>query len=259
MALGCSLYFHSVHSGTTSGDIKMNFGRAERGRYKKIIVPIYGTFLQKCYCKSFRVLLIRCFIIVSNSAPEECRARALPMEEGFEGLAMMDLEAAGADFDSVPQASKNIAPDPSSSSNASTGPTETPVLQSQPPGRQSHPRMPASPSLPSSRSGTPAAACSRPNTPPVSPALSLPNTPPISPVCLRPNSPPLPPSLSHSITPRISPARSCPSSPPIIPAGTRGRIPVASQVERSMLEPTGKDTLMASEVVSVENLLRSSG
>jgi hypothetical protein len=29
----------------------MNFGRAERVRYRKYFVPIYGQFLQKCYCK----------------------------------------------------------------------------------------------------------------------------------------------------------------------------------------------------------------
>ena len=46
----------SLHSRTTSGDIKLNFGRAERIRYKKTIVPIYGTFLQKCYSKSKLVL-----------------------------------------------------------------------------------------------------------------------------------------------------------------------------------------------------------
>ena len=106
MALGCPLYFHSVRSRTTSGDIKMNFGRAERGRYKKFIVLIYATFLQKCYCKSFHVILIRCFITLFNLAPEECCTRALPMEEGFESLATMDLESAGANFYYIVQISK---------------------------------------------------------------------------------------------------------------------------------------------------------
>jgi hypothetical protein len=44
-------YIYSIHSGTTAGDVKMNFGRAERLRYKDTIVPIYGQFLQKCYSK----------------------------------------------------------------------------------------------------------------------------------------------------------------------------------------------------------------
>ncbi|KAF8971656.1 hypothetical protein BDZ97DRAFT_1650694 [Flammula alnicola] len=39
----------SIHSGTTTGDIPMNFGCAERMRYKEYFVPIYGSFLQKCY------------------------------------------------------------------------------------------------------------------------------------------------------------------------------------------------------------------
>ena len=29
----------------------MDFGRAERVYYKDYIVPIFGGFLQKCYCK----------------------------------------------------------------------------------------------------------------------------------------------------------------------------------------------------------------
>jgi hypothetical protein len=49
----------SIHSGTTTGDIQMNFGRAERLRYKKHFIAMYGDFLQKCYCK-FRSLLFLC-------------------------------------------------------------------------------------------------------------------------------------------------------------------------------------------------------
>ncbi|KAF8202529.1 hypothetical protein BJ912DRAFT_842680, partial [Pholiota molesta] len=82
-AHGGRLNVISIHSGTTSGDVKMNFGRAERLRYKNVVVPIYGQFLQKCY------------------SLEECRARALPVMEGFEGMESMDLEADGVDFDTV--------------------------------------------------------------------------------------------------------------------------------------------------------------
>ncbi|KAJ3505719.1 hypothetical protein NLJ89_g7270 [Agrocybe chaxingu] len=73
----------SVHSGTTKGDVKMNFGHTERARYKEYIVPIFGSFLQQCY------------------SPEECHACALPKEEGFEPLETMDLDADGATVDSV--------------------------------------------------------------------------------------------------------------------------------------------------------------
>ncbi|KAF9471337.1 hypothetical protein BDN70DRAFT_939020 [Pholiota conissans] len=55
----------SIHSGTTSGDVKMNFGRAERERYKRYIIPIFGSFLRMCY------------------TPDECRSRALPNDEGY--------------------------------------------------------------------------------------------------------------------------------------------------------------------------------
>ena len=35
----------------------MNFGHAERTRFKKYIVPTYGSFLQMCYCEFFFFLL----------------------------------------------------------------------------------------------------------------------------------------------------------------------------------------------------------
>ena len=196
-------------------------------------------------------------------APKECRTYALPMEEGFESLATMDLESAGADFDSVVQISKNSTPDPSSSSNANTAPMEMLALPSQQPlsplitDRLSHPRGPASPPLPSSHSGTP--ALSSPNTPLISPARSLPNAPPISPVYLRPNSPPLSLSLSHPNMPPISPAHSCLKSPLTGPTGACAMTPVTSQVDHSMLELTREGTPIPSEVVLVEIRLRSSG
>ena len=38
----------SYHS---KGDVPMNFGAAERARFKEMIVPIFGDFLKKCYSK----------------------------------------------------------------------------------------------------------------------------------------------------------------------------------------------------------------
>ncbi|KAJ3490120.1 hypothetical protein NLJ89_g11466 [Agrocybe chaxingu] len=125
----------SVHSGTTPGDVKMNFGRAERVRYRKYIVPIFGSFLQKCY------------------TPEECRARALPREEGFESLETMDLDAEGASFDTfdlnypnpdesqppspstttIPQPNQTVAQPPSAP--AVTVPSATSSAPSQPPSQ----------------------------------------------------------------------------------------------------------------------------
>ena len=40
---------NSIHLGTTSGDVKMNFGQAKWLRYCKYFVPMYGQFLQNCY------------------------------------------------------------------------------------------------------------------------------------------------------------------------------------------------------------------
>ena len=64
--------FSSVHSGVTNGDVKMNFGRAERLRYKKYIVPMYGAFLQKCYCRSLSVLFHDTPTDLIFAAPDDC-------------------------------------------------------------------------------------------------------------------------------------------------------------------------------------------
>ena len=55
------IFYYSVHSGTTKGDVPMNFAAAERACYKEMIVPIFADFLRKCYSKfcydwSLRVL-----------------------------------------------------------------------------------------------------------------------------------------------------------------------------------------------------------
>jgi hypothetical protein len=53
---GLNVYF-SIHLGFTPGDIKMNFGHAERTRFKKYFIPTFGSFLQKCYCEFLFFLL----------------------------------------------------------------------------------------------------------------------------------------------------------------------------------------------------------
>ena len=154
----------------------MNFGRTERPRYKKFIVPIFGSFLQKCYCKSSQVVHVDYSLTMYNLAPEECRARALAVEEGFEGLESMDLESSGADFDSIMPASNTIQPDTSA-------PTSNPTTASLDATSSSRPCMSTSPP-PLSRANTPApspATHSLPNTPPISPARSLLNSPACSP------------------------------------------------------------------------------
>ncbi|KAF9470946.1 hypothetical protein BDN70DRAFT_939309 [Pholiota conissans] len=49
----------SFHAGETIGNVKMNFGRSERRGYKNFVMPIFGSFLKKCY------------------TVEDCRAAAL--------------------------------------------------------------------------------------------------------------------------------------------------------------------------------------
>ncbi|KJA13066.1 hypothetical protein HYPSUDRAFT_209854 [Hypholoma sublateritium FD-334 SS-4] len=39
----------SVHSGTTCGQVKMTFGRAERKPIRDNVLPIFGSFLKKCW------------------------------------------------------------------------------------------------------------------------------------------------------------------------------------------------------------------
>ncbi|KJA12734.1 hypothetical protein HYPSUDRAFT_210178 [Hypholoma sublateritium FD-334 SS-4] len=38
-----------VHSGVTTGSVRMNFGRSERVAYKDLIMPTFARFLRKCY------------------------------------------------------------------------------------------------------------------------------------------------------------------------------------------------------------------
>lgn len=39
----------SIHSGVTSGSVKMNFARSERTAYNDYLIPAFGRFLKKCY------------------------------------------------------------------------------------------------------------------------------------------------------------------------------------------------------------------
>ncbi|KAF8199484.1 hypothetical protein BJ912DRAFT_844898 [Pholiota molesta] len=105
-AHGGRLNVISIHSGSTLGDVKMNFGRLERVRYKDIILPIYGQFLQKCY------------------SPEECRGRALATADGFESLGTMDLE--GADLYSVNMETTTASEPLARPIDAAPGPAEHP-------------------------------------------------------------------------------------------------------------------------------------
>lgn len=80
--------FPSVHSGTTRGAVKMDFGRSERGAFRDLIAPTFARFLRKCYSRfksfPFSVISIDCPLF---PAIQECREQALPENSEFSGLA----------------------------------------------------------------------------------------------------------------------------------------------------------------------------
>ncbi len=41
----------SIHSGVTTGSVKMSYGRSERVAIKEYVLPSFARFLTKCYCK----------------------------------------------------------------------------------------------------------------------------------------------------------------------------------------------------------------
>jgi hypothetical protein len=156
-------------------------------------------------------------------ALEECRARALAPEEGFDGLECMDLEAQGATFDScalakptAPTFSSTVAPTvddvealidetvpgPSRQVSAPRSPAASPAASSvaSPPSLRATPPLSNAGSPPQSRTGSPTAphAASTPHTRPV--GVSLPHLPSAS----RSLSPPSPSPRSRS--PRSLPA-----------------------------------------------------
>ncbi|KAH9476587.1 hypothetical protein JR316_0010499 [Psilocybe cubensis] len=88
-ARGGHLSVISLHSGLTSGDVKMNFGQAERVGYKKHIIPIFGSFLHKCYSK------------------EECQSRSLPEEEGLLPMADLQFDEANATVHALADGNQN--------------------------------------------------------------------------------------------------------------------------------------------------------
>ena len=184
----------SIHSGSTTGDIKMNFGRAERLRYKKYFVPMYGSFLQKCYCKLLFNRFLHTSTDYSELAPEECWSCALSPEEGFEALATMDFEADGVTLDSC---STDIPSTEVEASRPNEDVNETQDIQ-----RDFEPHH-----FPHSGSATPR---SRPVSPNPSQCPSVPPFPsqPIPPVLSQPVPPilsqPVPPILSQPVSPVVS-------------------------------------------------------
>ncbi|KDR72153.1 hypothetical protein GALMADRAFT_143468 [Galerina marginata CBS 339.88] len=188
----------SLHSGTTTGKVKMNFGRAERIRYKTVILPVYGSFLRKCY------------------APEECRARAMLAEGGVEGVASMDIESDGANFDSL--GFPGSISTRSSTVTAGLHPVQQPSMEGIDPPAGGLSRLANRESTVSAPSAPPSRAPSQAPSPPVSrassPGLTRSSTSPPPPAVVSPpHSPVASPPPSPAASPPPSPAASPPASP----------------------------------------------
>ncbi|PPQ84920.1 hypothetical protein CVT26_008766 [Gymnopilus dilepis] len=91
-ASGGRLTIVSAHAGVTSGDIKMNFVRAERQKYKDGVLPAFASFLRKCYI----VLMISVSCLTSSTAPDDCRAFALSPNSNIRGMDVIELEKEGS-------------------------------------------------------------------------------------------------------------------------------------------------------------------
>ncbi|KAF9540849.1 hypothetical protein CPC08DRAFT_770728 [Agrocybe pediades] len=244
-AHGGRLNVVSVHSGTTAGDVKMNFGRAKRRRYKEVILPIYGQYLKKCF------------------SPAECQARALAVEEGFAPLDEAEMEEAGATTDVVDLTTPTVcvtgeraAQDIPSTTPSSQSPLCSKAVEasstipaaprpaspppSVPPSRLPSPRAPSpppsrlpsprAPSLPPSRPPSPPAPSSRPSRPPP-PAPSRCHSLP----------PPPAPSRRHSLPPRHTPQS---ISPPHLPSQLLSVSPAQASPAASALAAGTEPKLM---------------
>lgn len=51
-----SLCTLSVYSGTTTGNVKLDFGQAERDAMQDYIYPIFTRFMKKCFSKLYPLL-----------------------------------------------------------------------------------------------------------------------------------------------------------------------------------------------------------
>ncbi|PPQ84465.1 hypothetical protein CVT26_007395 [Gymnopilus dilepis] len=129
-AHGGKLNIISVHTGITTGDVKMNFGRSERADYKKSIVPIFGRFLKKCF------------------SPEECRSRALTADDGLVPLHEEELESSGATFDTLEESEVQHMPYPSNDCTSSLAPSMLTFTSSETSAGGSHEAPSAFPTSP---------------------------------------------------------------------------------------------------------------
>lgn len=56
-----------MYAGTTPGPVGLNFGQAERGAYKEVILPIFARFMKSCYSEYLLFLVFSGYLIYALS------------------------------------------------------------------------------------------------------------------------------------------------------------------------------------------------
>ncbi|KAL0562899.1 hypothetical protein V5O48_019179 [Marasmius crinis-equi] len=90
----------SVHSGTTTGDVKLTWGQEDNSEWRNTIFPSFASFCMKGFSK------------------EECRSRALPEDENEEDAPSLPVGA--SEKDGVPGIVTFTADDFDKSKNSAT-------------------------------------------------------------------------------------------------------------------------------------------
>ncbi|KAF9036139.1 hypothetical protein BJ165DRAFT_1533000 [Panaeolus papilionaceus] len=239
-ARGGQLGMKMIHSGTTSGEVKMDFGRAEHERLALYLYPMFADFMKKCY------------------SVKECQSRALHRDED------PSPTFAGSKSTTVPLNTTVVT---ETSRPQSPSPAHTDSATQRPPPPQSSPPSPSLLREPRDRSrsvsGSPAprtrsrsrSLVPRSRSPSLVPRSSSPPRHSQSPSPLRSRSPsPLrhspSPRRSRSPSPRRSPATRIPSphhTPPPkrrqvaeVPGPSTRRITAQEIISRHLpLESTG--------------------
>ncbi|PPQ84248.1 hypothetical protein CVT24_012931 [Panaeolus cyanescens] len=223
-----------LHSGVTSGDVPMNFGRSESEFYHKQVVPTFVNFLHKCY------------------TTEECLSQRLDVSEDddydndevFPGLGEDGNDALTFD---VMESSVSSRPQPprASSHTTTTLPSHTSTSQaaqipapSPPPSREPSPPPSREPSPPPS--APPSRAPSRaPSAPPSRAPSRAPSAPPSAPPSRAPSRAP---SAMPSRAPSPAPSHesSIPAAQPAIPRPLKRKISQTDDAESEVEGPPPK-------------------
>ncbi|PPR07590.1 hypothetical protein CVT26_002260 [Gymnopilus dilepis] len=211
----------SVHSGLTPGEVKMNFGRAERADYKKYFVPVFRRFLKKCF------------------SPEECRARGLDDTEGLPALAVEEVESSGANLDSLEDVEDENAQSVVDNANTSIISTTSPAVTSSSPVHSSGESSPAA--SPTTSTSTVSAALRSPASAEETHTSMTPKT--------------CPDSLAMASSPDNSPGESLPAASPISSTATvppAQDTPCIAEERPSHLSPVNESSTLEPASLSPE-------